>query len=161
MRAERKSRIFQQGTAMKNRITGLLMGALAIVLGGCANDAQVTVLKPVGPAPVVQKSHSLGFLVAYTPVRLPPIQSDTLFYPHTSYGLYDGRGVFLRQVRNHLGAWDETPETVALPTGRYSIHVQTGAGDDLIVPVIIRGGRTTVVELAKNSRYAVTAVNPG
>lgn len=146
---------------MKNRILGLLLGAVTVAFGGCANDTQVTVLKPVGPAPVVQKYRSLGFLVAYTPVLLPPIQSETLFYPHTAYALYDSRGTFLRQVRNHLGAWDESPETVALPAGQYSLHAQTGGGDDLVVPVIIRGGRTTVVDLAKNSRYAVTAVNPG
>jgi hypothetical protein len=146
---------------MKNRIACLMLGALAVLLGGCAEEPRTIVFKPVGPAPIVQKSRSEGFLVAYTPVRLPPISSDTLFYPHTSYALYDSHGAFLHHVRNHLGAWDESPETVSLPPGKYAVHAQSGTGDDLIVPVIIRGGRTTVVDLSKDSRYAVTAVNPG
>ncbi|EDY17945.1 hypothetical protein CfE428DRAFT_4684 [Chthoniobacter flavus Ellin428] len=61
----------------------------------------------------------------------------------------------------HLGPWDETPELVTLRPGRYTIHAQSDFAGDLIVPILIRGDRTTVVDLARNNRYSVTALNPG
>lgn len=136
----------------------------ALLFSGCAaSREQVTVLQPVGPAPpaVHRKDPALGSLVAYTPVILPPMNSTTLFYPHSGYTIYDRHGALVRRVKNHLGAWDETPERVALISGRYTIHAESDSPGELVVPVIIRGGRTTVVDLASDHRYFVTAVNPG
>ncbi len=146
---------------MNHTTTRLLLAALAALISGCADVPQTTVFNTVGPAPVPPKPRSQGFLIAYTPVKLPPISSDTLFYPHTSYAVFDNQGRFLFRVRNHLGPWDETPQTVTLLPGRYTIHAQSDFAGDLIVPIIIRSERTTVVDLAHNNRYAVTALNPG
>ncbi len=146
---------------MQHHATRLLLVAITALVGGCADVPQATVLQTVGPAPIPPKAHAHGYLIAYTPVKLPPINSDTLFYPHTSYAVYDSHNRFLFRVRNHIGPWDETPELVALRPGRYTIHAQSDFAGDLIVPVIIRGERTTVVDLAHNNRYSVTALNPG
>lgn len=154
-------RSYEEEFPMQHHATRLLLAAFAALVGGCADVPQTTVFHTVGPAPVPQKHRSLGFLIAYTPIKLPPISSDTLFYPHTSYAVFDSQGHFLFRVRNHLGPWDETPQTVALLPGRYTIHAQSDFAGDLIVPVIIRGERTTVVDLAHDNRYAVTALNPG
>jgi hypothetical protein len=147
---------------MKAPLVSLFLGA--VFFAGCATTReQVTVLKPVGPVPLAPapKVRSIGYLVAYTPVVLPPLNSTTLFYPHSSYAIYDRRGVLLRQVKNHIGAWDETPERILLPSGSYTIHAQADFPGELVVPVVIRGGRTTIVDLAKDNRYFVTALNPG
>lgn len=140
--------------------TCLVLAAVAALVSGCADIPQATVLNTVGPAPAPAKPHAQGYLVAYTPVKLPPISSDTLFYPHTSYAIYDSHDRFLFRVRNHLGPWDETPSTIPLRPGRYTIHAQSDFGGDLIVPAIIRGERTTVVDLAHDNRYSVTSINP-
>jgi len=146
---------------MQKHATWLALAILAAAFTGCADIPRETVLSTAGPAPMATRPRSAGFLVAYTPVKLPPMNSDTLYYPHSSYALFDSHGVFLRRVRNHLGPWDESPECVSLPPGRYTLRAQSDFPGDLIVPVIIRGGRTTTVDLAKDSRYSVTSLNPG
>jgi hypothetical protein len=146
---------------MKHHAARLLLAAGAVLVSGCADIPQATVLNTVGPTPASPRSRAHGYLVAYTPVKLPPLSSDTLFYPHTSYAVYDSRDRFLFRVRNHLGAWDESPELVTLRPGRYTIHAQSDFAGDLIVPILIRGDRTTVVDLARNNHYSVTALNPG
>lgn len=147
---------------MKAPIASLFLAAGA--LAGCAvTREQVTVLRPVGPVPraPTSKARPLGYLVAFTPVILPPMNSTTQFYPHSSYAIYDGHGLLLQQVKNHVGAWDETPERIPLAPGRYTIHAQSDSPGELVVPILIRGNRTTVVDLAKDNRYFVTSVNPG
>jgi hypothetical protein len=149
---------------MKAPIASLFLTAGVLAVAGCAaTREQVTVCKPVGPVPQVaaSKARPLGYLVAYTPVILPPMNSTTQFYPHSSYAIYDAHGALLQQVKNHVGAWDETPERIPLPPGRYTIHAQSDSPGELIVPILICGKRTTVVDLARESRYFVTAVNPG
>lgn len=145
---------------MPHHATCLLLAALAALVSGCADVPQATVLNTVGPAPLSSRPRSRGYLVAYTPVKLPPISSDTLFYPHSSYAVYDSQNRFLFRVRNHLGPWDETPQRISLRPGRYTLHAQSDFAGDLIVPVIIRGDRTTVVDLAHDNRYSVTSINP-
>ncbi|MDR3403964.1 MAG: hypothetical protein P4L99_15815 [Chthoniobacter sp.] len=145
---------------MQNYATCLVLAVSTAVFSGCADIPRETVLNTVGPAPAAVRSHATGYLIAYTPVKLPPMNSDTLYYPHSSYALFDSHGVFLRRVRNHLGPWDESPECVSLPPGRYTLRAQSDFPGDLIVPVIIRGGRTTTVDLAKDNRYSVTSLNP-
>ncbi|EDY17946.1 hypothetical protein CfE428DRAFT_4685 [Chthoniobacter flavus Ellin428] len=85
---------------MKHHATRLLLAVMAALVSGCADIPQATVLDTVGPAPAPPKPRSHGYLVAYTPVKLPPLSSDTLFYPHTSYAVYDSRDRFLFRVRN-------------------------------------------------------------
>jgi hypothetical protein len=132
----------------------LWIAAIAVVCGGCAGSQQVTVLHTVGPAPSVAKvrMRTLGNLVVYTAVEVPPISSDTLFYPHTAYAINDSHGAFLRGVRNHIGSWDEQPERVSLPPGRYLISAESELQGDVKVPIIIRPAKTTVVNLQRISQ---------
>jgi len=145
-------------------LVGLCFATAALGIAGCAAPSeQVTVLKPVNAAPLVSAARARpgGHLVAYTPVILPPLNSTTLFYPHSSYAIYDRQGNLVREVRNHVGAWDETPERINLPAGRYTVRAQSDSPGTLEVPVIIRRDQTTVIDLARGNRYFVTAVNPG
>lgn len=125
------------------------MTALPALLcfGGCVATQPATVLEPVRPAPVVQTIHGPGYLVVYTAIIEPAINPDTMFYPHTGYAIYDNHGAYYQTVRNHVGAWDETPYTVTLPPGRYTVKAEAQYEGDVQVPVVIEGGRTTVVDL--------------
>jgi hypothetical protein len=139
----------------------LMAVAIAAASNGCAGSNDVPVLKTVGPVPRTAKKTlpAAGHLVVYSAVELPPIPSDTLFYPHTAYAIYDCRGAFLCGVRNHIGPWDETPECVSLPPGRYTVSAESEFDGDVVVPIIIRKGRTTVVELQRVRHHAVVAWN--
>ncbi|HEY3898836.1 MAG TPA: hypothetical protein VGM54_09505 [Chthoniobacter sp.] len=114
----------------------------------CASAPRTeTVLEPVRPAPVIPAAHGPGYLVVYTAIIEPDINPDTMFYPHTGYAIYDSQGVYYQTVRNHVGRWDETPYTVSLPPGRYMLKAESQYDGDVQVPVIIEGGKTTVVDL--------------
>jgi hypothetical protein len=123
----------------------------AALFVGCATNEAPTVLQPVGPAPVVvaKKSHQQGYLIVYTPIVEPNIKPDTQFYPHTGYAVYDSTGKMFQVVRNHVGPWDETPCTVSLPSGRYTVRAVSEFAGDVVIPVIISGGRTTVVKFPR------------
>jgi len=140
-----------------------MAAAVAAISGGCAGNEQVTVLQTVGPAlsGAGMQSRTEGNLVVYTAVKVPPISSDTLFYPHKSYALYDSRGTFLRWVRNHIGPWDEQPERVSLPSGRYMITAESELQGIVKVPIIIRAAKTTVVNLQRISHQGELASNGG
>jgi hypothetical protein len=136
-----------------------MVAAMAVICGGCAESRQVTMLHTVGPTPSVanMRMRTMGNLIVYTAVQVPPISSDTLFYPHTPYALYDRQGVFLRGVRNHIGPWDEQPERVTLPAGRYLISAESELQGDVKVPIIIRAAKTTVVNLQRISHNSEVA----
>ena len=120
-------------------------------------------LQTVGPAPSLEKMRmrAAGSLIVYTAVELPSISSDTLFYPHTAYAIYDNHGAFLRGVRNHIGAWDEQPERVSLLPGNYLISAESELDGDVKVPVIIRSAKTTVVNLQRISHAGEVASTGG
>ena len=139
-----------------------MAAAIAAIIGGCANE-QVTVLHTVGPAPsgATMQARATGDLIVYTAVKVPlPMGvSDTQYYPHTSYALYDANGKFLRGVRNHIGAWDEEPERVSLPPGRYTISAESELQGSVKAPIIIQAGKTTVVNLQRISHHDALAPN--
>ena len=148
---------------MQKPATCLVAAAVAAIIAGCAGNEQVTVLHTVGPVPAGTRmqAQAAGNLIVYTAVQVPPISSDTLFYPHTSYAIYDSHGVFLRGVRNHIGPWDEQAERVSLPPGRYTISGESELQGDVKVPIIIQAAKTTVVNLQRISHRGDLASNGG
>jgi len=126
----------------------LVLCVPALLLHGCASrQAAATVLESVRPTPLGLATRAPGYLVVYTALIEPKINPDTMFYPHTGYAIYDRHGAFYETVRNHLGAWDENPDTVSLPCGQYTVKAESEFAGDVEVPVIIECGRTTVVDL--------------
>ena len=138
----------------------LRAGIYAVVIlagGGCA-EPRVASLPPVGPVPgpgVAAGTSPTGYLIVYTAWVQPKMFPDTMYAPHTGYVIYDRHGAYVRTVRNHLGAWDETPDLVALAPGNYTVAAQTESGIDLRVPVTVRRSRTTVVDLQWRDRHLV------
>jgi hypothetical protein len=148
---------------MKSRLRPWLWPALAGVMAtsfcGCETNPNktATVLPAVGPAPLrAARSYHEGYLIVYTPIIEPNIKPDTQFYPHTSYAVYDSTGKIYKVVRNHVGAWDETPYTISLPSGRYTVQAVSEFAGDVLIPVIIRSGRTTVVKFPRGEHYLVS-----
>ena len=72
-----------------------------------------------------------------------------MYYPHSRYSILNTDGSRYKWVDNHMSDTDESPEKVALPVGAYYVMAQSEFDGMVKVPVVIKGGGTTVVNLEK------------
>jgi hypothetical protein len=84
---------------------------------------------------------------------------DPIWYQHSPYRIYDREGKPIKYVGNTVGRWDETPETVTLSPGLYTIKARAEGYRLAEVPVTIEPGRTTSVHL--ESGWNPTEARPG
>jgi hypothetical protein len=130
--------------------TGLAVICLG-ALGGCAGGPSTTVAllsaSEAGPAPASSDGMQ-GYLKVYTATE-QYCNSDGgfMYYPHTGYSVLNKDGARFKSVDNRMSGTDETPEKVALPVGAYFVQAQSELAGGVKFPVVIRGGRTTVVLL--------------
>jgi hypothetical protein len=71
----------------------------------------------------------------------------TLYYAHSSYAIYTLDGKLFKNVENHISQSDELPQTVSLPVGSYTVMARSEKDGYITVPVMIRNGRRTIVDL--------------
>ena len=69
------------------------------------------------------------------------------YYAHSSYAIYTSDGKLFRNIENHLSRSDEIPETVALPIGYYTVEARSRSNGYIRVPVAIKAGRRTTLDL--------------
>lgn len=69
------------------------------------------------------------------------------YYPHSSYSIYASDGKFVKRVENHVSFSDETPQTVTLPVGSYTVEARSESEGYLRIHIVITNGRPTVIEL--------------
>ncbi len=130
---------------MKTPIRALALASILSLPLLSAAHAADTVLPAVGPQPLdTEKGADLGSLRVYTGTEQVN-DGDMYYYPHTSYTVYRPDGSVALFVRNHANQDDESVETVHLPAGTY--RVKADDGGRVVVPVVIKGARTTVVNL--------------
>jgi hypothetical protein len=72
---------------------------------------------------------------------------DLLYYPHSSYSIYTTDGKLFKSVENHISRNDEIPEVVALPAGSYIVDARSEKNGHVRVPVIIKAGKRTILDL--------------
>jgi hypothetical protein len=74
---------------------------------------------------------------------------DTPWYQHSGYVVYGPQGKRFKYVGNTVGEFDETPQTVTLPAGTYTVKARAEGYFYVPVdlPVVIERGQTTVVHL--------------
>jgi hypothetical protein len=108
-----------------------------------------------------------GFLTVYTRTETYPFGedvNDTLelgnwnweimtYSVHSDYAIYDPSGRLLKSVRNTASFHDPRPKVVALPAGNYSIQGLGDGNERWRVPVVIKAGRVTIVNLESNNRH--------
>lgn len=159
---------------MKNRCFKFLMPILICTVG-CATDTRVALLKPVGPDPALAaQSSGPGYLQVYSARERAPIDLNTEDFlwnndfgkneflhwtAHTRYSLYAPDGHLLQQVRNSTGMNDANPTAVKLSPGVYQVEAEAEDYNDVtlnvMVPVLIEPGLTTVVHLDGNSNTTI------
>ena len=69
------------------------------------------------------------------------------YYAHSSYTIYTTDGKVFKNVENHISRSDEIPEVVALPAGAYMIEARSERDGYVRVPVVIKAGQRTIVDL--------------
>lgn len=157
-------------------ISGFL---LTTCLAGCASNGVLTVVEPVGPAPLGASAAGTGGKLQVYSAREPaPIdlnleefcaneygQNASQFEKaHTSYVIYSPSGQVLKKVKNARGIYDQTPALATLPAGAYRIEATAELGDGETIkatlPVVIKAGQTTVVHLEPDWHPAGKTVDP-
>ena len=73
----------------------------------------------------------------------------TLYYAHGAYAIYTLDGELFKNVENHISRSDELPETVSLPAGSYTVMARSERDGYVSVPVMIRNGLRTIVDLGR------------
>src|SRR5205807_456041 len=117
--------------------------AVALLGTTRGNETEKTVLAN-GNAKAGQLSR--GSLVVNSATD-PFDDGDLLYYAHSSYAIYATDGKLLKNVENHMSRSDEIPELVTLPLGSYTVEARSGNSGYMRVPVQIKPGRQTIVDL--------------
>ncbi len=73
----------------------------------------------------------------------------TLYYAHGAYAIYTLDGKLFKNVANHISRSDELPENVSLPVGSYTVMPRSETDGYVSVPVMIRNGLRTIVDLGR------------
>ena len=128
--------------------TVMLIGVFALI--GCASPHSVTTLNTVSPEPAVsiQKEIVKGSLKVYTATG-EYTDGDYIYHPHSGYTIYHNDGTVCKRVLNHAGMDDNNAEVIGLPPGRYIVSADSEMNGLVKVPVVIMGGKLTVVNLER------------
>ena len=139
------------------KLTSRLFAGIAaltcmIGLSACATAAPLTTMEPVGPKPadVRPSGPMLGYLKVYNSTR-EYSNGDVLYYPHRRYFLYNLEGARIKMIDNRMSRKDEEPQSVPLPVGKYYVVAETENDTLVRVPVVIKGGSTTFVNLERGT----------
>ena len=87
-----------------------------------------------------------GYLLVYSATD-EFSDGDLIFNAHSSYSIHTTDGKLFKNVENHMSRSDEIPELVTLPPGSYTVEARSGNNGYMRVPVQIKPGRQTIVDL--------------
>jgi len=137
-----------------NRLTVCLVISIVPLLVSCASARRVTVLEPVGPAPLATSVAAKGTEGSLKVYSLRGIYNDegVNYHPHTDYTIYSGDGERVKEVKNKIYPYSEEPASVNLPAGRYTVEALAKGYARVRVPVIVEAGRATSVDLESPKR---------
>jgi hypothetical protein len=136
----------------------LILSAWVALSNPCSADPTV-INQAVGPMPKSFDGPTPGGLVVYSKTERNPDQEETgagdivYYYPHSGYEILSVTGKHLQKITNHIGDHDETPQSVSLPAGKYKIRALSEKDGVLLIPVVIKTGRTTVLNLDHSGDY--------
>jgi hypothetical protein len=69
------------------------------------------------------------------------------YFPQNLFAVYTIDGKLFKNVTSQLSADEEIPEIVALPVGSYMVVARSEKGGYIRLPVAIKAGRRTVLDL--------------
>jgi hypothetical protein len=77
---------------------------------------------------------------------------DVVYYEYSSYAIYTINGKLFRHVENRVSSSDQIPEAVTLPAGSYVIEARSAMDVYVRVPVVIKAGRQTILDLGSRGK---------
>jgi hypothetical protein len=77
---------------------------------------------------------------------------DVVYYEYSSYAIYTINGKLFRHVENRVSSSDQIPEAVTLPAGSYVVEARSATDVYLRVPIVIKAGRQTILDLGSRGR---------
>jgi hypothetical protein len=131
--------------------TALLIVPLALCFSG-STVAQAGGKDPLSPGPVrpgnldYRTELPQGYLKVYTATDEFD-DGGVPYHAHSSYTIYTTDGKVFTNVENHISRSDEIPEVVALPVGSYMVEARSEKDGYVRVPVIIKAGQRTILDL--------------
>lgn len=128
------------------RIHILLGVGLVSLLAGCSSTP--VALGPVGPNPFGgQYMAADGGLQVFSRLVGRIEGNNPTWYQHAGYSIYDPQGRLVKHVDNTTGKYDEAPQLVTLPAGKYFVKARAQGYLMVKVPVTISRGQITKVHL--------------
>ena len=77
---------------------------------------------------------------------------------HSSYAIYTTDRRLFKNVENHISRSDEIPEVVTLPAGSYVIEARSERDGYVLVPIIIKTGRQTILDLDSREKESPSGI---
>jgi len=122
--------------------------AVALLGTTRGNETEKTVLAN-GNAKAGQLSR--GSLVVYSATDRFD-DDDVVYYEYSSYAIYTINGKLFRHVENRVSSSDQIPKAVTLPAGSYVIEARSATDVHVRVPVVIKAGRQTILDLGSRGK---------
>jgi len=69
------------------------------------------------------------------------------YFPRSFYAIYTIDGKLFKNVKSQHSADDEIPDVVALPVGSYMVVARSEKGGYVRLPVAIKAGQRTILDL--------------
>jgi hypothetical protein len=131
--------------------TALLIIPLALTIGG-STIAQAGDRNPLFPGPIrpgdldYPAGSSQGYLTVYLTAD-EFNDGNAWYFPHSAFAIYTIDGKLFKNVKSHF-TYDEIPEVlVALPVGSYIVVARSEKDGYIRLPVVIKAGRRTILDL--------------
>ncbi len=147
--------------AMKNRYPAALFLTILSLFASCALTQKPVLLEPIGPGPATPAASApAGFLKVDTTVKCYPYDRQ-FYYAHTAYGVYDADGHRVRSVQNEASFHSSEAALVTLPAGSYNIMGWADGYELVKVPVVIKSGLLTEVNLEAHNKLTLLGAKQG
>lgn len=83
---------------------------------------------------------------------------DSVYNVHSSYQIYTADGKLFKSVENHMSRSDEIPERVSLPAGSYIVEARSANNGYVLVRVVIKPSRLTLLDLDSGDRESSSGI---
>jgi hypothetical protein len=83
---------------------------------------------------------------------------DVVYYEYSSYAIYAINGKLFRHVENRVSSSDQIPEAVTLRAGSYVIEARSATDVYVRVPVVIKPGRQTILDLRLRGKQPFSGI---
>jgi hypothetical protein len=110
----------------------------------------------IGAFLLVSTTTGTGDLIVYSATYAPTLEQSE-YTAHTNYTIATPDDKVLQRVANATGSFASRPARVSLPPGEYHVRAQYEGGRFVIVRIVIEPGKTTVLDLERETAKQVSA----